>query len=483
MSDYGVTPQGFVPKRLDVIMEEIHADLTKGFGVDTTLNPESFLNVLVTGFADKVAELWEVQQDVYYSLYPSSAEDLSLDNAVQFGGIRRIGDQPTYYPMHCTGKDGTVIPAGTIIASTTNPEVRFTAPQSKAISRDSFNRAVVKIVALQPDSTYTVGINGELYKAASGPEPSAQQIIQDLCSALADGEYAASVDGDFLHIRDTSLQRSSTLMLSENLTTESVTTISNFASVNYGKVILPNGTITKIITNVDGLKECANLIPPIYGRLRETNTELRQSYMKRIYVRSDGMLESIESAIIDNVQGIISVRAYENKSNVWDSEGRPPHCVEIVADGGSEIEIARQILRKKAGGIQTHGSVKVEIPDLFGRTIPVNFNRPQFVYVWMRITLTIASGQSVPPNYAELAKESIIGQSVGLNVGDWVYPQKFIGELYRKIAGVSFVNIGVFSTTEPGAVPTEYAEGNVSIAVRQKALIDEKRMEVIIRYV
>lgn len=301
--------------------------------------------------------------------------------------------------------------------------------------------------------------------------------------ALSGGEYAASVDGDFLCIRDTSLQRSNRLMLSENLTTENVTTIVNFASVNFGKVVLPEGTITKIITNVDGLHECANLIPPIYGRLRETNTELRQSYMKRIYVRSDGMLESIESAIIDNVQGIISVKAYENKSNVWDSEGRPPHCVEIVADGGSEIEIARQILRKKAGGIQTHGSVKVEIPDLFGRTLPVNFNRPQFVYVWMRVTLTVASGQSVPPNYAELAKESIIGQAAGLNVGDWVYPQKFIGDLYRKVASVSFVNIGVFSTTEPGAVPTEYIEGNVSIAVRQKALIDEKRMEVIIRYV
>lgn len=483
MSEYGVTPQGFIPKRLDTIMQEIHSDLTQGFGVDTTLNPESFLNVLVTGFADKVAELWEVQQDVYASLYPSSAEDQSLDNAVQFGGIRRIGDQPTYYPIHCTGKDGAAIPAGTIIASATNPEVRFTSPQDKAVSRDSFNQVTIKVTAIQPESTYTVGINGSLYKAAGGAEPSSRQIIQDLCSALSGSEYWASVDGDFLCIRDTSLQRSNTLILSENLTTESVTTIIHFASVNFGKVTLPDGTITKIITNVDGFKECINRIPPIYGRLRETNTELRQSYMQRIYTRSDGMLESIESAIIDNVQGIISVRAYENKSNVWDSEGRPPHCIEVVADGGSEIEIARQILRKKAGGIQTHGSVKVEIPDLFGRTIPVNFNRPQTVYVWMCITLTAAPGQSMPPNYAELAKECIIQQGAGLNVGDWVYPQKYIGEIYRRIAGVSFVKIGVFSTVDPGVVPTEYAEGNVPVAVRQKAMLEQKRMEVEIQYV
>ncbi len=35
MSDYGVTNQGFVLKRMDTILEEIHSDLTEGFGVDT----------------------------------------------------------------------------------------------------------------------------------------------------------------------------------------------------------------------------------------------------------------------------------------------------------------------------------------------------------------------------------------------------------------------------------------------------------------
>ncbi len=35
MSDYGVTNQGFVLKRMDTILEEIHSDLTEGFGLDT----------------------------------------------------------------------------------------------------------------------------------------------------------------------------------------------------------------------------------------------------------------------------------------------------------------------------------------------------------------------------------------------------------------------------------------------------------------
>ena len=480
MSEYGVTPQGFVPKRLDVITKEIHKDLTKGLGVDTTLNPQSFLNVLVTGFADKIAELWELTQDVYLSQYPSFAEGQSLDNAVQYGGIRRLNEQPTYYPMHCTGIDGTIIPAGTVLSSTTNPAVQFKTYAPGVIGRSSFNRVSIKIAALQ-NAVYTIGINGDLYSAPGGRDETA--ILQQLADGINGPEYTAQVKDGLLIIADTSLQRGSTLLLSENLTTENVTSIVNFGSEEIGKISLPDETITKIVKNVEGFISCTNLIPPIYGRERETDVELRQSYIRRIALRSDRMIESIESAIVDNVQGIITVKAYENDSNVWDEEGRPPHSIEIVADGGGEMEIAREILRKKAGGIQTHGNVKVEVPDLFGKTIPIRFNRPQFVYVWIRVVLTVGRSQPFPPNYADLVKDSLIGQTKALNVGDSVFPQKYIGDIYQCVAGVSYVDISTFSTTDSGAAPGEYQHGNIPVSVRQKALIEGKRIEVTVQYV
>ena len=37
MQDYGVTDKGFVLKRMDTILEQIHADLSEGFGFDTRL--------------------------------------------------------------------------------------------------------------------------------------------------------------------------------------------------------------------------------------------------------------------------------------------------------------------------------------------------------------------------------------------------------------------------------------------------------------
>ena len=86
MSEYGLTPDGPNIKRLDAIIDSLHDKLSEKWGVNTRQNPESFLNHLLTNFADELAELWEFGEDVYYSKYPSFAEGRSLDNAAQYGG-------------------------------------------------------------------------------------------------------------------------------------------------------------------------------------------------------------------------------------------------------------------------------------------------------------------------------------------------------------------------------------------------------------
>ena len=87
MDKYGVTEKGFSIKRLDEILEELHTDLSEGFGFNTRMDPQSFLNVLIVTFGGLISELWEVAQDSYYAKYPSTAEGVSLDNAVQYGGM------------------------------------------------------------------------------------------------------------------------------------------------------------------------------------------------------------------------------------------------------------------------------------------------------------------------------------------------------------------------------------------------------------
>ena len=95
-SKYGVTLTGFVPKRMDEIYLSLQGKVSDALGVNVMENPQSFLNVLLTLISDEIAQSWECDQQTYHALYPSSAQGVSLDNAVQFAGLRRIADQKTF---------------------------------------------------------------------------------------------------------------------------------------------------------------------------------------------------------------------------------------------------------------------------------------------------------------------------------------------------------------------------------------------------
>ena len=86
------------------------------------------LNHYLTNVADAIAELWEFGTAIYHSQYPSSATGASLDNAAQYGGSTRGEATKSYYRILCTGVDGTLIPAGTTIASDTSPETSLRNP-------------------------------------------------------------------------------------------------------------------------------------------------------------------------------------------------------------------------------------------------------------------------------------------------------------------------------------------------------------------
>jgi len=479
MSDYGVTPQGVVIKRFDTILGELHDDLSAGWRINTRLNPKSFLNVELTSYADKLAELWEFGEQVYHSMYPFSAEDTSLDNAVQYGGISREEARPTFYPIHCECLDGTTIPARTMIRSNTNPSIQFLTSRPNTVDRSAFNRAVVRIAAIQNSDIYTIVLNGAIYSYTSSAATTEQEILSGLESVIIDSDFYISINENLLYIASVNVQKVSNLILSGNLTTETVTGLVTFASEMNGEVVLPSGTITQIVTAVPGLLSVSNLASYILGRLRQTDSKLRESYADKIFARSTRMVESIKSAILLNVQGVTAVAGYQNDTNIVDAYGRWPHCVEIVADGGDEYQIALQIWDKKAGGINTFGNVEVEIPGDEGEPVIVRFNRPEHVYVWFDVEITLNHVDPLPPNYIEAIQNVIIMAMGGVIPGTPIIPQKLIdANIYAKIPGIGFIETTTFYSVDSNEQPGQFNPGMVPITVRQRAVTDETRIEV-----
>ena len=478
MSEYGVTPTGFVPKRLDTVIDEIHSDLSEKWGVNTRQNPQSFLNVLITNFADRITELWDTAQDVYNAMYPFSAEGLSLDNAVQFGGVARKEAQPTIYPVHCECIDGTVIPEGTLISSITNPVIDFQAAVAATVSRASFNSAKIITAALQANTAYTVIIDGLTYSIISPANPTAAGILTALAAEINGEQYTAEYSGGVLALADASIEERRSMTLSQNLTTQSVTGIVNFSTLTVGDVDLPDSTITEIKTAVPGLLAVNNLMPRITGNLQESDVELRASYAAKIFQRSSRMNDSIRAAILQNVQGIEFCDVQDNPTNETDEYGRPPHSVEAVVSGGDNTEIAMQILNTKAGGISTYGNTEVDVKLNSGESLTIRFTRPVLLYVWFRVSVTPLG--NLPADYADTIKTILTSGISGLGSVDEIAPQQFIGEMFRQIPNLAHVEIPAFYTTDPTKTPTGYTQDPIPVTIRQRATTDAARIEVVL---
>lgn len=479
MSEYGLTPKGPNIKRLDTVLDDMHTGLSKRWGVNTRQNPESLLNHLLTNVADKIAELWEFGEQVYYSQYPSTAEGISLDSAAQFGGSTRETAAKSYYPIHCTGKDGSVHAAGTMIASDTNPSVQLTLSDEKVITRSAFNKAAIKIAALGTGDVYTVAINGSVF-SFTPKERKPLPILHGLAECITDKDFTATVDEEkeLLNIEAVDETSTNVMVLSENLTTETVTSILTFGTVDTGDILVPQGVITKIVKADAGLLSVVNLCTYIAGRAEETDTEFRQSYADKVFIRSSRMLESIKSAILENVQGVTSVAPYENASHEVDAQGRPPHCVEIVVDGGDSVEIAKQILDKKAGGINTFGDTTVIVPGEYDEDIPVSFSRPTKVYAWFHLGITLSKTEAIPPNYVDLLRKVVLENMDALNAGQDVVPQQFMSQLYKACSGISYIDIKICATQDPAKTPDDYPSRSAVITARQRAYTSEEMIEV-----
>ncbi|MEZ3504806.1 MAG: hypothetical protein K1W25_15405 [Lachnospiraceae bacterium] len=480
MPDFGITDKGFVLKRLDTILEEIHTDLTDGWKVDTRLAGTSFLNTLVTTFGNQIANLWETAQDSYYAKYPATATELNLDHAVQYGGIKRAGDKRTSYILHCTGDDGTYVRENAIVATNTTPEIRLFSAEEFQIAREKFNKVSV-IVASEDTGVYTISINGNQYSYSNPPGGKSAAILEGLAAAIKDEEYEVRMEEDALVIEDKTKTRENVLTLTDNLTTSSVTSLANFLTNDYGKITLPYNIVTRMINNITGFTAVTNLLEPTYGRRRETDIELRQSYIAKSALRSNTMIESIEAELLNNVEDVETATGYENDTDETDARGLPPHSIEIIVEGGDNTAIAKAIFRRKAGGIQTYGKVVVNVPGEYGDTIPVRFNRPEYLYAWLKVQLE-GDAEKIPVNYSSLTKQSLMEDGAQMRAGTNLLTQLLNEGIYDRVAGLTKIIIYTAYTTDSTVIPGDgdyQRDENIMATSRQKVLIDENRIEVV----
>lgn len=471
MSDYGLSAEGFKQKRLADIIQSMNSRIADQLGVQISTEANSVFGQLIGVFSYEIADLWEQTAQVYGAMYPHTASGVSLDNASALAGITPISAEETTVVCTCYGKDGTTIPYGSQISSASNSNIVFQCTDSNAVI-SSTSACDVGITLEEVDAvTYTVTIDGTPHSYTADGTETIAQVLTAIGSTIT--EVTANVENDVLELTESNQQNTFSCSISADLVFERIGSPVTFECTTTGAITPAIGDLTDIVTTYAGWDSVSNNVPANTGREAESDTALRQRWNNSLYTRSMGMTDSIASALL-TLNGVTSAYVYENDQDTTDADGRPPHSIEAVVNGGEVDEIGLVIWQKKSAGIDTYGSESVSINDSQGFPHTIHFNRPIVVPIYLDIAVTEYPEEALPPNAQTMIVDAVINYGNSLTVGNDVILQRFMGAIYQNVPGIGYITV----TASTDGIT--YSSTNIQIDARHVATFDPTRVQVTI---
>ena len=473
MADYGLTPEGFKQKRLADIIQSMGSRIADQLGVQISTEANSVFGQLIGVFSYEIADLWEQAAQVYGAMYPHTASGVSLDNSAALAGITPIAAEKTTVVCTCYGTNGTQIPYGAQISSATDSNIIFQCVDANAvISAQETCDVGITLSSVTEGETYSATVDGVIYSHTATSTDTIATVLTAIGSQIT--AIPASVGNDVLRITESNQENTFSVAISNNnMTFETIGSPVTFECTTDGAITPAIGDLTDIVTTYAGWDSVSNNVSANTGRLAESDTALRQRWNASLYTRSVGMTDSIASALM-TLNGVTSAYVYENDSDTTDEDGRPPHSIEAVVNGGETDEIGLTIWQKKAAGIDTYGSQSVSINDSQGFPHTINFNRPLIVPIYLNITVTEYPEEALPPNAQAMITEAVLNYGNTLTVGNDVILQRFMGAIYQNVSGIGYITV---TASTNGST---YSSNNISIDARHVATFDASRIQVTI---
>jgi uncharacterized phage protein gp47/JayE len=459
---FGITPTGFVPKRLQDIVQEIQGDIESTFGPQN-FEPDSVWSNFISPFAAQLSNVWDAGQATYNSVYPNTAEDVSLENAVSYIDVRRLAEKQTIATVQASGVQGTVLPIGRVVSV---PQTGERFQSTAAVTIDDASAVILKIsINTVADLTaYTITLNGTPYSYFSDASATAQEIVDGLIAALVPSISTGTDNGDqTLTVTADDLNTPFNTGITANLTIDQVSSNMPVEAEQFGEVLAVANTLTQIETPISGWVSANNGLPGILGRQEEEDPDLRIRYKQSANKPGSASLDAIRANLL-NVEGVLSVSMEENVNDTISPTGLPPHSFSATIAGGLDQDIGDKIFEIKSGGIRSFGDIDVIVTDSQGEQHIVSFNREIPVQTWMRITITLDPEDEFPLDGEEQVAQAVLDFGNTLDIGEDIIPQKFVGPVFSVGGILSVVSeasrisaIGPFFTTPIKISPSERA--------------------------
>lgn len=483
----GLSAEGFQRKLLSEVKEEIETTLKTVFGPQINLIAPSVFAKLVGTFSEREDLIWQLAEELYNAPYPDTATGVSLDNAVAFTGISRLGATfSKVLGQLLFGDVGTVVPAGTILSVAGNPTARFVTDDAVTLIAGTDEQQLITFSAAPTAGQYKLQYKDEItafiaHNASNATIQSALNALAGLSGVVVTGSMPALTfafgGADGKQDQPTLSVVSSTLVNGITPVTAVVTTpvpgvpqgSVDMTAESSGPVQAPAGTLTVIETPVAGLNTTKNPLDAQVGRNVETDNELRARREVTLQVSGSATVDAIRSRLLA-IEGVTDAVIFENTSLVTDGDGVPAKSYECVVDGGDEQTIIQTIWDTKPAGIYTHGNVLGQAVDSMGLEQDIRFSRPTDVDIWIELDITPESG--FPTDGAQQIEDALLAFGAALGVGDdvIVYP-KLICSL-DSVPGINDIEVRI------GIAVSPTLDNNIVITNRQRARFDSTRITV-----
>lgn len=188
---------------------------------------------------------------------------------------------------------------------------------------------------------------------------------------------------------------------------------------------LPN-TITNINTPVYGWLSVTNKQASSAGIDVENDFELRGRFSLSVLGPSSSIFESLQESLAA-IPGVTRVRGYENDASATSTgtvppnvpAGIPSHTISFVVEGGNDVDVATELYMKKTPGCGTFGTTTVKLQSVTGNILAVNFYRPKYTNVKVKITIKQLDGYT--SDYVDKMQEAVSTYITEMSIAEALY--------------------------------------------------------------
>lgn len=441
---FGLLPQGLLIPTLDDLRSGYDADFRTEYGPDFPLGDGTLAGFLSGGLSERLALLWNQLQLVVDSSNRDAASNAALKAlGILNGTIAPVATFSTVTLTLC-GDPGETVLEGYSGRTPTTKRVFTVQGDTPLVTLSARLSATVYAVRDRVTNSlrcYQCTVGGTTGTSGDAPTTTDLDILDGTVHWTYIGDGTAAADA------------------------------LAFCDVT-GPVEAGARSITEPFTPVPGINTVTNLLDADPGQDELSDEDLRLLIEADIATPGTGTGAAI-AADLRQVSGVTSVTVFENESNVTDPDGVPPHCFEILVQGGDDQAIRDSILSNKPAGIGTTGSVTGTATDDEGKVHTIKFSRPVEIPIYVDVTLTkdpaTYSGDDAV-KAAVAAAPRVIGRSV----------------VSSRLSALAFGVSGVFDIPRSGSLlgvlisvaPSPTSDATIVITSRQLATYDITRVTV-----